>query len=247
LFLSLQVFAQCEQLCIEEGTLIIKINAGQGRIESPLTTKKNIEYNFLPAISYYQQNFFIENTKIGYNLFSNEHITIDAVGKHNRDGVYNYGNEMAAAFFIGGLMDPFQWPDKNTHLSYVGGVETRAYLGSNTFFLGVYDDISNVHHGEEAEFSWGKIWLNNDIKLSTEVGGVYKSAQTLNYYYGSPLNGSRVNYFARLDVAYVLSDDVWLVANYHGEKLSSAIQSSQAVEKQDLHSFFVGITWYLPW
>lgn len=247
LFFSPQVFAQCEQFCVDEGELTLKINIGQGNIDSPLALRQDIKYNVLPSISYYNNDFFIENTKLGYNLFSSNKLTIDVVGKHNRDGVYSYNNDTLAAFSIGGLTDPFVWPDDNTHLSYLAGIESRIYLEKDFFLIGLYDDVSKVHHGEEAEFSWTRVWWNSDIKLSTDLGGIYKSAQTLDYYYGSPLAGSRINYFARLDVAYAITEDVWFVANYHGEKLSDAIRSSQATDKDYLHSFFVGFTWILSW
>lgn len=237
----------CEHNCVEDTELIIKFTAGEFRYESPLSVKDDLNYSFLPTWTfYYKDIFYIENTKVGLNLWANEHTVIDLVSKHNFDGLYYHGDDQISNF-VNPFLPPFEWPSKNAHLSYLAGIEVKHFYQKNIVSLGVYSDVSNVHHGEEAEISWQRVLLDDQFKLAIEIGAIYKSDQLLNYYYGSPLHGDNVNYYYQIDAAYPLTEYLSLVFNYKYERLSSKIDSSQATNKDELESGFLGISWITNW
>ncbi|WNC73573.1 MipA/OmpV family protein [Thalassotalea psychrophila] len=251
LLLSMPLYAQEEdteaetvQQEIDDTFFVLKFSAGDFHYDSPLSDKKDIELNFLPNWTfYYKDVFFIERTKIGANIYLDDKTFVDVVGKHNFDGVYYHGDDKAAQFSVSPFLPPFNYPSKNAHLSYLGGIEVKKYFGKERVEFGAYTDISNVHHGEQIELSWMHLLYNNEFKLALEIGAQYKSDQLLEYYYGSPLVGDNVNYYSQIDAAYTLTDGLLLVFNYKFERLSSKIISSQVTDKKDLTSMFLGISW----
>ncbi|QBY03402.1 hypothetical protein E2K93_03005 [Thalassotalea sp. HSM 43] len=259
--MALPAFAeQQKQQPIEESSqdvddtfFAIKFSAGKYHFESPLNFKEDVEFYFLPTWTfYYKDLFFIENTKMGLNLYIDADETsttiVDLVTRHNFDGLYYHMDDDFVSF-VDPMLPPFNHPSTDAHLSYLGGVEVKHYYDKNIITFGVFSDISNVHHGEEAEVSWQRVLFNKgtDFKLSAEVGALYKSDQVLEYYYGSPLDGDNINYYSRIDAAYELSDGLYLVANFKYERLSSKIISSQATDKKELQSGFIGISWLTNW
>ena len=249
ILLSMSLSAQeadvdTEQQDVDNTFFVLKFSAGDFLYESPLSDKKDIELNFVPNWTfYYKDIFFIERTKVGVNVYQDENTLIDLVGKHNFDGIYYHGDDKQAQFSVSPFQPPFNYPSKDAHLSYLGGVELKKYFGKDRITFGAYSDISNVHHGEQIDFSWMHLVYNGRFKLAVELGAQYKSDQLLEYYYGSPLVGDNINYYSQIDAAYTLTDGLFLVFNYKFERLSSKIISSQVTDQKDLTNMFLGISW----
>ncbi|WP_070795941.1 MipA/OmpV family protein [Thalassotalea crassostreae] len=234
---------------IDHSFFAFKLSGGYFKYDSPLNFKEDFETNILPGWTfYYKDDFFIENTKVGYNLYKDENTFIDFVGLHNFDGLYYHADDTAIEEFFS--VNPFlppEEPQHNAHLSYLAGPEIKRTIDSTIISAGFYTDVSNVHHGQQANFSIQHRILEYKIKLVLEFGAVYKSDQLLEYYYGSDLVGDNINYYTQIDAAYPLLDGLFLVANYKFERLSSKINSSSLTDKKELNSGYIGINWVTYW
>ncbi|WP_337879473.1 MipA/OmpV family protein [Rheinheimera sp.] len=64
------------------------LSAGRGALTTPLANRADLKGSLLPAVSYYGERFFFENSYVGYSLLERENWYIDLVGSLNEDGMF---------------------------------------------------------------------------------------------------------------------------------------------------------------
>ncbi|MCW8876797.1 MAG: MipA/OmpV family protein, partial [Kangiellaceae bacterium] len=136
---------------------------GSFHMNSPVNTDEDVELFVIPKISYYGDNFYFENTTLGYSLVENEKWTLDLLSQFNLDAVYFHTNNDELNTFLNFLSAdvliilPFD-PDipfiEERDYSYMAGLAARWHFAHGyDVNLKLTRDVSGVHDGVEADFS----------------------------------------------------------------------------------------------
>lgn len=191
----------------------ISLSAGLGKVTTPLARRDDLAGNLLPAISYYGERFYLENSFIGYSLVEQEHWYLDLAGSINddgyfftMDGVNNFGwwdalgiqNVIDRNFETGGIESggieqggreggigypPGSYQDIERHLSYMAGLSFNWLTDYADVRLALLKDISGVHHGQEQHLTVRKRYQYQQWSWQWQLGLSHKDQQLLNYYY----------------------------------------------------------------
>ena len=116
----------------------------------------------------------------------------------------------------------------------------------------VQTDVSGIHHGQSAWFSYSYPWITPTSEFSLTLGLEWKSSDLVDYYYGVRPDeriegraqysaGSGINRVIRFSASRVLSERWRLVGVFEREQLSSAIRRSPIIERGSVNTAFVGL------
>lgn len=245
----------------EVGQWRFALSVGSGKVTTPLSNRDDLHGAVLPAISYYGEHFYVENSFVGYSLMENVHGYIDLVGSLNDDGLF---------FELDGI-NQFGWWDalgqhpsngKPPHeesfqdieraLSYMGGLSFNWLHDLVDSRLTLLQDISGVHHGREIHLTLRKNYSHQQWTLQWQVGAIYKNQRLNNYYYNVrpyELNNtpswfslpSSRQYFFGLNLSYQLTPDFAIQAFWQKNQLDEALLRSPLVRTDYYYSRFVGV------
>ncbi|WP_394174672.1 MipA/OmpV family protein [Thalassotalea litorea] len=261
----------CEGDCVESNSWAVGAALGYGKYSSPLhsgagLSGKERHIAFLPSFYVYADNFYIENTAIGYTLFEDQFWSIDIKGELNPDGVYFQRNKLDAFLSTTGSagLFPLPYPDEDTEpkdversLSYLGGVGVDYYPNASwRLSIDLLTDISAVHHGQK--LGLGLAYQNQfgDLTYQLSTGAQYRSQALNDYYYGvengeliyrSPAYladaGWNLNY--ELNFNYPIYEKFAVIGRYQYQDLSEQIVLSPLVEDNSTHYYFIGVSWQI--
>ncbi|KGK00395.1 MipA/OmpV family protein [Thalassotalea sp. ND16A] len=237
--------------------------AGIGGITNPLKDADDIFLPVIPQVSYYGDRFFLENTDLGFSLIENEKFNVNLYGRFNEDKRYFPNADTTDIVFtsLGWKLDPTikvghtaEIKLKSRHLTYLAGLQFHYHHQNYHGKLSLLTDISNVHHGEEAEFSFGKTWQQDDWLLDLGFGLLWKSQQIVDYYYGlKPVEVSdkRDEYYPdasltpylKLVYQYAISEKVKFITSVKIDKMDSERYRSPLVNDRYINSFFMGFAY----
>ncbi|WP_189637819.1 MipA/OmpV family protein [Thalassotalea sp. HSM 43] len=259
----------CSGDCIATNSWSAGIALGLGELSNPLHQGRDRNVSVLPAVYFYGERFYLENTTLGYTLFENDHWSIDIKGELNKDGIYFRDSKSDQFFATGTVVNPFPLPipidsddfipeqDVERDLSYMGGVGISYFFADEWLInLDLLSDVSGVHHGQQVDLSVFYTKEFGKLSFNLSVGALYQSSKLNNYYYGFDNNefaeydvqykaGGGVNPYASVGLAFPVSKYFSLVANYKYEQLSSEISHSSLVNDDSGHFYFFGISGHI--
>ncbi|GAA4350102.1 MipA/OmpV family protein [Kangiella taiwanensis] len=237
----------------------ISVSLGYGQVESIIGNVDDYDLYLLPRISYYGDNFFLENTTMGYSLYEDQDFYIDLVGRLNEDGIYVKLDDFGVFSALGiqpPLRNPRLPPPPNVErdISYLGGVAANYTIAGYALRAGYYHDITDVHYGYEVDFHVSKnFMLTDQWSLYLSTGANHKSKKLLNYYYGTtglesvnPFfryqpNSSGTNYLFSLNSEYAIDNNWSWQLLFKRTFLSDEITDSMIIDTQHTDTYFFGI------
>ncbi|MCE9776424.1 MipA/OmpV family protein [Shewanella algae] len=255
-----------ETIPVDEFRLALAL--GYGRLDNPRVHAKPIETFLLPSWSYYSERFYLENFTLGYSLYESDNWLFDLQTKLNEDGFFfefDGLNKLFLSDIIG--FSPYKGqvirPNGNSepildeiqrHISYLGGVSVTWVTPYTDINLGLFQDISGVHDGNELQLRLKKSLLYSWGALGLELGAIRKSESLVRYYYqltpeeSGPLRlsytpSASINYHARLLVNLPLWQDINLVMVTEYTWLDSGITNSPMIDKDGYLSGFIGLSY----
>ncbi len=236
---------------------------GYAHIETPTAAGKPIESFVLPSIVYYGEKFYLENFTMGYSLLETEDLIIDLQGRLNEDSLLfeldGLSNILATDLI--GLTPPRGNPRNPPELepiqrnaSYMAGANFLKITPWGDFSLGLYQDVTNVHHGHEILLTFNNQFRYEQLSWGYELGFTYKSKDVVDYYYqlrdeetGTTRKDFNpepaLNSHMRVLVDYKLNQDWSAVAVLQYNHLASEIQRSPLIDQQDYWGSFVGFNY----
>ena len=257
--------------CVAVGHWNLSVALGAGVRTNPVVNAKDIPLVVVPQFSYYGKRFFIDNLDPGVTLFEDDANTLSLIASPGYDRVFFYRSDLQN-IFVGGTTSatggtqsgvgkpppPFtqtpggtpqtiqEFPPRSPKVTYLAGPEWTFKYAGLSGQLDFLHEITGHHHGNEVRAGlgiplgeWGGSWRAN-------VGVTWKSAATVNYYYGYPglyEAGWAANPFAKLGYSRPLSRKWKLDAFVHCERLGNAIVDSPIVTQRYVTTVFVGATY----
>ena len=238
----------------------VSLALGVGEAENPVVDSPDFELNLIPSISYYGEHFFIENLAMGYSLIETESFIFDVTSRVNLDGVYFYRQNANLLSTLG--INPLFFSRREPvalerDISYMAGF-SGTYSWQNFELSGrFYNDISNIHNGEESEVS---LYYTNTIGLwffSFENIIQNKSQSLANYYYKLTeqegmgfvepydIGTSTTNYSLSFSARRPVTEKWNLLVNYKKTWLDRKIYESPIIKSKTTAFYFVGIEYRL--
>jgi MipA family protein len=253
--------------CVAVGTWSFSVALGGGVRTNPVVHGRDIPLVLVPQFSYYGKRFFIDNLDPGVTLFDGESNTLSLVASPGYDRVFFYRSDLQNFFafspmsFTGGngatnrptpvLQEvpatSHSLPQPARKVTYLAGPEWTFKHGKLTGQVDFLHEITGHTHGEELRAALGMPFgslLGGD--LNARAGITWKSASTVNYYYGYPglyQAGWALNPFIKLGYSRPLSRKWKLDAFLHEERLGSAISDSPIVDRHYVTTAFIGATY----
>ncbi|MGB0494954.1 MAG: MipA/OmpV family protein [Kangiellaceae bacterium] len=247
--------------CTQVGEWNFALGVGIGVRTNPLNNSNNIPLILLPQVSYYGNNFFIENLDFGYNLYDSDVSQLNLLATPSYDSVFfnrwdpsNIFVDIGAQTQTAGLntqednfteIDPQEVSDRE--FSYLGGVEYSYLWQKSQIQFSLLSDISNTHSGSEARFAYQ--YKANDY-FSTTFGLTWKDETLTDYYYGVDENevidnrgsydaSSSISPFIRFALKTSHHKDAWRMS-LEIQQLDSGINQSPLLKDDRIITFFIG-------
>ena len=250
--------------CVEDGKVNLSLLVGLGIRTNPLNQSDNLPLLVLPQISYYKNDFFIENLDLGYNLHSDKSKSLALVASPSFDSVFfnrwDPGNILIDLSFTGGLgvgsntteLDQLTEINPNElskrKFSYLAGLEYSQNFKDAYFQVSYLTDISNIHQGNEIRFAFAYALSQ---KFTTTLGLTWKDKKIADYYYG--VNPEEIvddrgayqveaslNPFVRLSYQSNSGQDNNWIVRFEYQKLDKNIYNSPILEEEKTITLFVG-------
>jgi len=202
------LYAQCNvenEECIAIDEWQFSLALGAGVITNPLHGGKNIPLILIPNFSYYGENFFIENSVLGYSFIEESHIAVSLISQVNRENAFfsrwHPSNIFVTERFnsaIGVSPPPSEDNGEEIEIS-LDDIEKRAWaidggLQINWFVTNKTDvkaqvlhDINSVYNGFNAQIEINHFLHFQQVDqaiVKLTLGGNWQSSEQVNYYYG---------------------------------------------------------------
>ena len=241
---------------------------GIGGITNPLKHSNNIFLPIVPRISYYGENFFLENTDLGYSFFENTKYSFSLFGRFNEDIRYfpyasttdiivtsmGWGLGDHLSPILGSELEPIKVKLGKRHISYLGGIQLHYHDQGYNAKVSILSDVTNTHNGQEVELSLMKSWLTDKWFLEVGGGTLWKSSEVVTYYYGiEPVevslsrneyqpSDSFTHYF-KTNFKIPITEKVQFITSIKIERLDSERYNSPLVDERFIYSSFIGFTY----
>lgn len=254
--------------CVAVGTWSFGVAVGAGIRTNPLVHGHDIPLVLVPQFSYYGKHFFIDNLDPGVTLFDGASNTLSLIASPGYDRVFFYRSDLQNFFLFsptsltggsGAVGRPLPnlrnevpagaqaLPQPARKVTYLGGPEWTFKQGRLTGQVDYLHEITGHSHGDELRAALGMpIGSVQGGAVSARVGLTWKSASTVNYYYGYPglyQAGSALNPFVKLGYSRPLGRAWKLDAFVHVEHLGNAIADSPIVDRHYVTTGFIGATY----
>jgi len=255
--------------CVAVGTWSLSVALGAGVRTNPVAGGRDIPLIVVPQFSYYGKRFFIDNLDPGVTLFDGDSNTLSLVASPGYDRVFFYRSDLQNIFafsptsFAGGstslVTKPSpaiqaekpanfrELPRPARKVTYLAGPEWTFKHGRLSGQIDYLHEITGHTHGDEMRAALG-LPLASVMggTLSGRAGFTWKSASTVNYYYGYPgvyRAGWALNPFAKLGYSRPLGKKWEFDAFVHCERLGNAISDSPVVDRHYVTTAFIGATY----
>jgi MipA family protein len=253
--------------CVAVGSWSFSVALGAGVRTNPVVHGQDIPLVLVPAFSYYGKRFFIDNLDPGVTLFDGDSNTLSLVASPGYDRVFFYRSDLQNFFvfspmsFAGssgktGRPPPALQetpatsqvlPQPSRKVTYLAGPEWTFKHGSLTGQVDLLHEITGHTHGDELRAALGvPVGSLLGGALNARFGVTWKSASTVNYYFGYPGlydAGWALNPFVKLGYSRPLSRRWKLDAFVHVERLGNAISDSPIVDRHYVTTAFIGATY----
>ena len=276
LCLSSPLYAQCSgesDECVAIDQWQFSLASGVGVITNPLHGGKNIPLVLIPNVSYYGENFFIENSVIGYSFHENNRFSFSLISQVNRENAFfsrwHPSNVLIADMSVGlDVISPSEGQTENPKVSLDeiedrkwavdGGLQLNWFTTKNTDIKAqVLHDLNGVYHGFNAQVEINHFLHFQHLEkaiVKLTVGGNWQSSEQVNYYYGinetdnpsgSALyqGSSSFSPYLKIFGYYHLTKNWAIRLNLSREYLSNSLTNSPLVEDDVVDTFFAGVSY----
>lgn len=251
----------CTYDCVATDSWAIGLGLGYGKFFNPLHDGKEKNLSILPSFYYYADNFYIENTELGYVFYESQAFTLKIKGKFNNDGLY-FNDSLLDSFLISSLAGPGNFGEPPEYVSaneverdysYMGGLGVDYYLNDTiSFSSGIYHDVTNVHNGHQINLAAYYTKQTDKWRFQASFGFEYASQDLNDYYYGLRLEDNtayaefelsrNVNASSSISFDYKIFENLSITARYQYTKLGNNMTVSPLVEKHQAGLFFIGVS-----
>ena len=238
--------------CIAVGDLEVSLSVGVGTRTNPVVGRSDIPLFVVPHISYYGKRFFLESLEPGVTLYESDANTFNLIATPGFDRVFFSRHDLqnvvvpfaaVAPPSFGPAAEEQTFPVGQRHTTYLAGPE---WLFRHRNFIGQVSalyEVTGRHHGYELRAAVSAPLVQTKQSLAINAGLTWKSAATVDYYYGVPdlyRPDGALNPFVKLSYALPLSARWTLTAFVHYEYLDDTIVDSPIVSDREVVTAFAG-------
>ncbi len=241
--------------CVEVGDLEVSISLGYGTRTNPVVGRDDIPLFVLPQVSYYGKRFFLESLEPGVTLYESDAHTINLIASPGFDRVFFSRSDLqnvvvpfAAAppgfgNAVAGRDENVAFPVGRRRTTYLAGPE---WMFRHDDFIGQVSalyEVTGRHKGYEVRAAVSAPLIQRKQSLVVNAGLTFKSAQTVDYYYGVPdlyNPDGALSPFIKFNYSLPLSDRWTFTAFVHYEHLDGSIVDSPIVEDREVVTAFAG-------
>jgi outer membrane protein len=237
--------------CVAVGDLDVSVSVGYGTRTNPVAGRDDIPLFVLPKFSYYGKRFFLESLEPGVTLYESDAHTFNLIASpgfdrvfFNRKDLQNVIVPLAAVAPSFGPEDVQQFEVGRRHTTYLAGPE---WMFRHDDFIGQVSalyEVTGRHNGYEVRAAVSAPLVQSRQSLVVNTGLTWKSAETVNYYYGVPglyNPDGALSPFIKLNYALPLSDRWTFTAFVHYEYLDGSIVDSPIVSDREVVTAFAGL------
>jgi outer membrane protein len=242
--------------CVEVGDLEVSISLGYGTRTNPVVGRDDIPLFVLPQVSYYGKRFFLESLEPGVTLYESDAHTINLIASPGFDRVFFSRSDLqnvvvpfAAAppgfgNAVAGRDENVAFPVGRRRTTYLAGPE---WMFRHDDFIGQVSalyEVTGRHKGYEVRAAVSAPLIQRKQSLVVNAGLTFKSAQTVDYYYGVPdlyNPDGALSPFIKFNYSLPLSDRWTFTAFVHYEHLDGSIVDSPIVEDREVVTAFAGL------
>jgi len=237
--------------CVVVGEWDVSVSLGLGERSNPIASSSSIPLVVIPQISYYGRRVFLDNLELGYTLYENDAHIVNVLATPGYDRVFFVRDDLQN-YFVPGAAGSVSAPtpelqeavDRPRQTTYFAGIEWIFNTESITGQLDALYEATGRHKGYELRGALAVPLTRSRNSFVLSGGFTWKSAATVDYYYGvdgyySP--GAAFNPFIKLGYARALSDRWSINAFAHYEYLDDAIASSPIVTDHAVTTVFAGV------
>ena len=238
--------------CIAVGDLEVSLSVGVGTRTNPVVGRSDIPLFVVPHLSYYGKRFFLESLEPGVTLYESDANTFNLIATPGFDRVFFSRHDLqnvvvpfaaVAPPSFGPAAEEQAFPVGRRHTTYLAGPE---WLFRHRNFIGQVSalyEVTGRHQGYELRAAVSAPLLQTNQSLVINAGLTWKSAATVDYYYGVPdlyrADGA-LNPFVKLSYSLPLSARWTLTAFVHYEYLDDTIVDSPIVADREVVTAFAG-------
>jgi MipA family protein len=244
--------------CIEVGDLEVSVSLGYGTRTNPVAGRDDIPLFVVPHISYYGKRFFLESLEPGVTLYESDAHTFNLIASPGFDRVFFSRSDLqnvvvplasvAPPGFGGGVQgeadEEVAFPVGRRHTTYLAGPE---WMFRHDRFIGQVSalyEVTGRHKGYEVRAAVSAPLIQRKQSLVVNAGLTWKSAETVDYYYGVPdlyNPDGALSPFIKFNYSLPLSDRWTFTAFVHYEHLDGSIVDSPIVEDREVVTAFAGL------
>ncbi len=247
--------------CVVVGDLDISLSLGAGTRTNPVAGRDDIPLYVIPHVSYYGKRFFLESLEAGVTLFESDANTFNLIATPGFDRVFFSRKDLQNVIIQGAagpvagldnrpeptppeaLVDTQSFPVRHRHTTYLAGPEWmfryRDFIGQ----VNALYEVTGRHQGYEVRAAVSAPLVQAQQSLVVNTGLTWKSAATVDYYYGVPglyKPDGALSPFIKLNYALPLSERWTFSAFVHYEYLGDAIVDSPIVTGREVITGFAG-------
>jgi len=217
--------------------------------------RDDIRLFVLPYVSYYGKRFFLESLEPGVTLYESDAHTFNLIASPGFDRVFFSRKDLqnvivpfaAVAPGLQGVTSEAQdveFPVGRRRTTYLAGPE---WMFRHDNFIGQVSalyEVTGRHKGHEVRAAVSVPLIQRKHSLVVNTGLTWKSAETINYYYGVPgfyKPDGALSPFIKLNYALPLSDRWTFTAFVHYEYLDGDIVDSPIVSDREVVTAFAGL------
>ncbi len=241
--------------CVAVGDLEVSVSVGYGTRTNPVAGRDDIPLFVLPQVSYYGKRFFLESLEPGVTLYESDAHTFNLIASPGFDRVFFNRKDLqnvivplaAVAPSFGDAEVKVQdvaFPVGRRHTTYLAGPE---WMFRHDDFIGQVSalyEVTGRHNGFEVRAAVSAPLVQRKQSLVVNTGVTWKSAATVDYYYGVPgfyKPDGALSPFIKLNYALPLSDRWTFTAFVHYEYLDGDIVDSPIVSDREVVTAFAGL------
>jgi MipA family protein len=238
--------------CVAVGDLEVSLSLGYGTRTNPVEGRDDIPLFVIPQVSYYGKRFFLESLEPGVTLYESDAHTFNLIASPGFDRVFFNSDDLqnvivplaaVAPSFGEAEAENVAFPVGPRHTTYLAGPEWmfryRDFIGQVTALY----EVTGRHQGYEVRGAVSAPLIQSKQSLVVNTGVTWKSAATVDYYYGVPdlyRPDSALSPFIKLNYSLPLSDRWTFTAFVHYEYLDDAIADSPIVTGREVVTAFAG-------
>jgi len=208
LLINFPLYAQCSaesDECVAIDQWQFSLALGAGVLTNPLHGGENIPLVLIPNVSYYGENFFLENSVVGYSLLENNQLSFSLISQVNRENAFfsrwhpsnilvnNASHELVDASppLSGDTTDEpvIKLDDiKDRKWALDGGAQINWFLARNTDIKAqLLHDLNGIYNGFNAQIEVNHFLRFKQFEqaiVKVTLGGNWQSSEQVDYYYG---------------------------------------------------------------